>query len=761
MYKKILLGGTASPSAIDYVSFVFHNVVHPINGYSPVLFMHGMKETRAYSSSGFCKASRGTLPFPGALQSDNGRLTSNFLCVKKCVIEGANLVDTLVSYEQMQSLLIRYLKWVKRMMRNGQLTSVLEDTKRILRGLQVHFGSTGIPLLTAWQHLIHGLLQEVGVKGITQLPLEEIIRGENSQRFLAEIFLSTISVEDAIYYFRTVDVAHDHSVEAPVDDSSTTIVEDVSELRVLKPPVRVVLWDCVARNILYAAEPEEIKYSKNSVVLSFSAMGFCCGPDTLRSHIIGAARKNNPLIQDIPEVEILLMGRGAFLISQLLLVGDVVSYPWYLSDDLSRAKAVMLINRWRSSSVRRVEVGKFLEYIFPLHSVDPERFSTRRLSPSGSTVLENVSFEAARSLVQFQIPFLRIVDTDEEILTHFTKNFFYSRQLLSSRKSRSGAIRNALYEWIDGRQPSTDLKHHVLQLQPSSLHESFSVQEAFAIPLAYRNLIAEALEMPDPLAASSAAEKGEAGAILGKSLRDMLALTGLIETSLSFKRLAELPHFSSSSLSAFQEAARTCSEMNVDKLVDAFNIQSRKRSELFFALKSSTEKMHSAEHGVGALLNDLLITSPFPLKNGLILRITKGKTKQLGKRLYSCKTMVRRLEVLTEMLNNAYGDIIALESEKKKALVSMLWEWVDSEHKLWSTHSQLIRPFSRCRDALDDLTAELVEYLCYLSLGPLRTNLFLLWALFGSNTVEVVADVIRRRGDIPVIVRSIEKGNNV
>ena len=120
-------------------------------------------------------------------------------------------------------------------------------------------------------------------------------------------------------------------------------------------------------------------------------------------------------------------------------------------------------------------------------------------------------------------------------------------------------------------------------------------------------------------------------------------------------------------------------------------------------------------------------------------------------------SLERRLEVVTNLLIEAYPHVALLQEKEKVALSSVLLEWIDAEHDLWTVHSGIVKPFAKCRDVLDASIAELVEYLCYLAMGPLRSNLFLLWALFGTWTMDVVRDIILRRGESSVIVRKIRK----
>jgi len=59
MSLATILGGTASPSGIDYMSFIFHHIISGETGFKPRLFVNGLKKSVGSSKTGFCGQSRG------------------------------------------------------------------------------------------------------------------------------------------------------------------------------------------------------------------------------------------------------------------------------------------------------------------------------------------------------------------------------------------------------------------------------------------------------------------------------------------------------------------------------------------------------------------------------------------------------------------------------------------------------------------------------------------------------------------------------
>ncbi|OHA54917.1 MAG: hypothetical protein A2429_01280 [Candidatus Veblenbacteria bacterium RIFOXYC1_FULL_42_9] len=281
----------------------------------------------------------------------------------------------------------------------------------------------------------------------------------------------------------------------------------------------------------------------------------------------------------------------------------------------------------------------------------------------------------------------------------------------------------------------------------------FSATEAFSYAVAYRLFVSDLLELPTSRDNNYQYDLSA----LRANITTLIQITECIKKSETIKHLQRLQATSSSNLTEFLESAEVCYMTRFDQMVLLLAEHLNKREIAYRKLESTLHDVARLGQCLESMLLSLQDLSPYPLQNGLIRTITGGKTKILGKKIYSCKTLERRLGVVTNLLIEAYPHVALLQEKEKDALSSVLLEWIDAEHDLWTVHSGIVKPFAKCRDALDATIAELVEYLCYLAMGPLRSNLFLLWALFGTRTMDVVRDIILRRGELPVIVRKIRK----
>ena len=756
MNHKTVLGGSASPSGIDYMSFIFHHIIYGETGFWPLLFLNGLKKSTVSSKNGFTDQGRGTLPLPAVVMDNNGNYKNLFLCVKTAEEKSNYMNEIMVSFDDLHLLITRYVKWVRRIINNHEAERLDEDLGRFLNRMKSGFPKESTPLSEAWGIAIQAMLQEMGVEGIDKVALEYLISQKEPQQFLTDTLLRPISASDLESTINTGDVVFKNMFSNPDEESSVVIAKGGDNFVMHHPPLRFLLWDKQSREVLYTLEPLSIEFfgDERSALVTYQEI--VCSLEEIKGHIVGLLGNDTAMCQRMAYVDLVVLGRGAFLISQLLLVGNIVAYPWYFADDVMKVEAVSLINHWRKRHRdQNFEVGSFFEHVFPLHTVDPERFTSHsRLSPTGSTMIECVRFESARRLVQFQVPFLRIDAGDQELFTQLTACYFYSRQLRSSYRSRSGAIRNDLFQWILDRNSSEKLRQGLRNLADVTKRQTvFSATEAFSYAVAYRLFVSDLLELPTSRDNNYQYDLSA----LRANITTLIQITECIKKSETIKHLQRLQATSSSNLTEFLESAEVCYMTRFDQMVLLLAEHLNKREIAYRKLESTLHDVARLGQGLESMLLSLQDLSPYPLQNGLIRTITGGKTKILGKKIYSCKTLERRLGVVTNLLIEAYPHVALLQEKEKDALSSVLLEWIDAEHDLWTVHSGIVKPFAKCRDALDATIAELVEYLCYLAMGPLRSNLFLLWALFGTRTMDVVRDIILRRGELPVIVRKIRK----
>ncbi|KKT17438.1 MAG: hypothetical protein UW01_C0017G0011 [Candidatus Nomurabacteria bacterium GW2011_GWA2_43_66] len=630
MNHKTVLGGSASPSGIDYMSFIFHHIIYGETGFWPLLFLNGLKKSTVSSKNGFTDQGRGTLPLPAVVMDNNGNYKNLFLCVKTAEEKSNYMNEIMVSFDDLHLLITRYVKWVRRIINNHEAERLDEDLGRFLNRMKSGFPKESTPLSEAWGIAIQAMLQEMGVEGIDKVALEYLISQKEPQQFLTDTLLRPISASDLESTINTGDVVFKNMFSNPDEESSVVIAKGGDNFVMHHPPLRFLLWDKQSREVLYTLEPLSIEFFGD-------------------------------------ERSVLVTSQEIVCISQLLLVGNIVAYPWYFADDVMKVEAVSLINHWRKRHRdQNFEVGSFFEHVFPLHTVDPERFTSHsRLSPTGSTMIECVRFESARRLVQFQVPFLRIDAGDQELFTQLTACYFYSRQLRSSYRSRSGAIRNDLFQWILDRNSSEKLRQGLRNLADVTKRQTvFSATEAFSYAVAYRLFVSDLLELPTSRDNNYQYDLSA----LRANITTLIQITECIKKSETIKHLQRLQATSSSNLTEFLESAEVCYMTRFDQMVLLLAEHLNKREIAYRKLESTLHDVARLGQCLESMLLSLQDLSPYPLQNGLIRTITGGKTKILGKKIYSCKTLERRLGVVTNLLIEAYPHVALLQEKEKDAL---------------------------------------------------------------------------------------------
>jgi len=685
----------------------------------------------------------------------SGNYKNLFLCIRTAKEKSDYMNEVAVTFDDFNLLIRRYSKWVRRMISNHEVDCFEKDFDSLLARIRSKFRKKEVVLSEAWGIVLQSMLQEIGVEGINTVTLEDIIGKVEPQRFITETLLHPLSAKELESTLNAGNVLFKNMFGKAYEEDSVIVVKSDDNFVVHHPPLRFLFCGRQSHKVLYTLEPHSIEYFGNKEVRIITSQETAYSLETLQGHILGLLGKGATVYKDT-NVDLVVLGRGAFLISQLLLAGNIISYPWYFTNNIMDVKAVSLIERWReTNNGEKVEVGEFYEHVFPLHSVDPERFiADTRLSPTGSTILECVRFEPARRLVQFQVPFLRIDAEDQELFTQMTKHYFYSRQALSSYKSRSGAIRNDLCQWITNKTPSKVLRQMLQDLEDGVGEKStYSVTGVFSQVVIYRLLVSDLLELPTSYGGDCRYDV----AGLCDSISSLLRLTKCIKKSDSVRLLKQLSSVSLTSLETFLNSAEVCCTTSFEQFTQSLVACMGERDVAYGKVEKALRDLIQSKQDLEIILQDLMDISPYPLQNGLIKRITGGTPKVLGNKVYSCKTLEKRLTVLMGLLSKAYPHFTSCQTQEKIAIASAILSWIDTERDLWSVQSEIVRPFAKCRDSLDCLMAELIEYLCYLALGPLRSNLFLLWSLFGSDTMDVVRDIIQRRGNSPVIVRKIRK----